>query len=305
MDHALTVYQQPNTVEVPMCTPAADMIAVRSWLRSKNSFHTKKAYAFDITVFYEQIGKPISEVTLPDLQDYADWIYSRYTSVDTRRRMLYAIKSLLTFANKQGYIPFNVGTALNPPKAKDTLAERILTTAQIQNIIYEAKRSGSHRNYVLLLLLYASGIRCEEACNLQWKDVKESENGGQITVFGKERETRAVLLHPKAWQELQDFRPKEAKSDDHVFASRQISEHAGVETYRLTEARVWQIVTGIAEKTGVKASPHFFRHAHATYTMGKVPPRVIQQTLGWKSPLVMMRYQHVMPSESSSLALDL
>lgn len=292
-------------IQVPANTPASDQVAVLTWLRSKTSPHTKKAYAFDIEVFYRQIGKSISQVTLPDLLDYADWIYGNYASVDTQRRMLYAIKSLLTFANKQGYIPFNVGTGLNPPKAKDTLAERILTPTQIQNIIYEAKRSNNQRNYVLLLLLYASGIRCEEACNLQWKDVKASGESGQITVFGKERETRAVLLHPKAWQELQAFKLDDAEPDDYVFSSRQLSPHAGIESYRLTEARVWQIVTGIAKNAGIKASPHFFRHAHATYTMGKVSPRVIQETLGWKSPLVMMRYQHVMPSESSSLALDL
>jgi integrase/recombinase XerD len=304
MSDALLPSQQ-RPIAGPTRTPAGDMTAVRSWLRSKNSPHTQKAYALDIAVFYEQIGKSISVVTLTDIQDYAEWIRGTYSSIETQRRMLYAVKSLLTFAHKQGYIPFNVGTGLTPPKGKDTLAERILSPAQIQHIIYEAKKAGSQRNYVLILLLYASGIRCEEVCNLQWKDVKAMGESGQITVFGKERETRAVLLHQKAWDALQTIQPENVQPDDYVFASRQMSPRDGRASYRLTEARVWQIVTGIAKKAGVKASPHFFRHAHATHTMGKVSQRIIQETLGWKSPMVMMRYQHVMPSESSSLVLDL
>jgi len=158
---------------------------------------------------------------------------------------------------------------------------------------------------VLILLLYASGIRCEELCNLQWKDCRENGESGQITVFGKERETRSVLLHKKAWIELQTIQPVNVQPDEYIFSSRQISVHDGVASRRLTEARVWQIVTGIAAKTGIHASPHFFRHAHATQAMGKISQPVIQKTLGWKSPLTMMRYQHVMPNESSSLALDL
>jgi len=299
------IIPSPSLTLLPVNTPGSDMTAVRSWLRSKNSPHTKKAYVQDITVFYQQVGKSIGEVTLPDLQDYDEWIRCAYSSVDTQRRMLYVIKSLLTFAQKQGYIPFNVGSGLTPPKAKDTLAERILTPAQIQHIIYEAKKSGSQRNYVLILLLYASGIRCEELCNLQWKDAREQGDTGQITVFGKERETRAVLLHQKAWKALQTIKPDQDNPEAYIFATRQLSYHNGVSSYRMTEARVWQIVSRIARVAGIKASPHFFRHAHATHTMGKASQRVIQETMGWKSPMVMMRYQHVMPSESSSFALDL
>jgi len=130
----ITPYQQRFT-DAPAAVPLADHTAVRSWLRSKNSPHTRKAYAQDIAMFYERIGKPIAEVTLPDLQDYVDLLWFEAFEVSTQRRMLYAIKSLLTFAQKQGYIPFNVGSALQPPKGKDTLAERILTATQVQNII--------------------------------------------------------------------------------------------------------------------------------------------------------------------------
>lgn len=301
-----------RSLKVPKEVLAADQLMVYTWLRSKRSPHTREAYEHDIVEFYRQVQKPLASVTLLDLQDYAEWLATvplpksdRLRETSTQRQMLYAVKSLLTFAQKQGYNPFNVGTALQPPQGKDTLAERILSVPQILNIIYEAKRSSSHRNYVMLLLLYASGIRCEELCNLQWRDCKENGESGQITVFGKERATRAVLLHPKAWQELQSIKPQPTDLEGYVFSSRQTTIRNGVPSRRLDESSVWKAVTKIAKRTGVYASPHFFRHAHATHTMGNVPQRVIQQTLGWKSPMTMMKYQHVLPGESSSLALKL
>ncbi len=304
METALITVQQSQTrIEVQVA--ALDTTVVTLWTRSKNSPHTRRAYLQDIAKFYELVGKPLQTVTLQDLLDYRDALAERFPKVATRRRLLYAVKSLLTFAQKQGYMVFNVGAGLQPPKGKDALAERILSPAQVQHIIYEAQRNGTQRDYVLLLLLYASGIRCEEVCNLQWKDVRENGETGQITVFGKERETRAVLLHPKAWQALQTILPDPMNPEQYVFTSRQTSFRRGLPSQRLTESRVWQIVSRTAERAGVKASPHYFRHAHATHTMGKVSQRIIQETLGWKSPLTMMRYQHVLPQESSSLVLDI
>ncbi len=255
MSNGLIPYQQRYT-NAPAIVPSIDHTAVQSWLRSKHSPHTRKAYGRDITEFYSRVGKSIAEVKLPDLQDYEDWLRIRHPDIATQRRMLYAVKSLLTFAQKQGYIKFNVGTGLEPPKGKK-------------------------------------------------KDCKPNGESGQITVFGKERETRAILLHQKAWKELQTIREVDAEPDDYVFSSRQTSIREALPSRRLSESRVWQIVTSIADKTGVHASPHFFRHAHATQAMKKTSQRIIQQTLGWKSPLTMMKYQHVMPEESSSLVLDL
>jgi integrase/recombinase XerD len=50
------------------------------------------------------------------------------------------------------------------------------------------------RNRVLLLLLYASGVRRGEVAGLRWQDLQATADGGQITVFGKGGKTRLVQL---------------------------------------------------------------------------------------------------------------
>src|SRR5437879_5311207 len=99
----LIPYQQRYT-DVPARVPSVDHTAIRSWLRSKNSPHTRKAYGRDIEDFYTWVGKSMSEVTLIDLQDYAEVLWRNHPEVATQRRMLYTVKSLFTFAQKQGYI---------------------------------------------------------------------------------------------------------------------------------------------------------------------------------------------------------
>jgi integrase/recombinase XerD len=184
---------------VPLETPEQDHTIVREWLRSKRSQHTQRAYGRDIAIFYERVPKPLHQVTLTDVQDYADWLASEHTEVSTVSRMLATVKSLLTFAKDTGYIPFNPGKALQLPQGKDKLAQRILSQAQVQRMLYVAEKSGNERNDMLLLLLYSSGIRCAEVCGFQWMDVQETSTGGQITVLGKRQKTRSIALHPTAY----------------------------------------------------------------------------------------------------------
>lgn len=290
--------------EVPESVPPEDWTMVREWLRSKRNHHTKRAYERNLETFYQFIAsKPLRYVTLTNLQDYADMLVKEHTESATQAQMLASIKSLFSFGQKMGYLQFNVGTAIQLPQGKDKLAERILESSQLHRMIYEAEKGKSKRDYVLLLVLYGSGIRCSELCSLQWKDVQLNRKGGQITVLGKRGKTRSIPLHTKVWETLQAYKPQGVQGTEYVFQSRQTTK----EVRRLTESRVWQIVSGIARSAGIDhASPHWLRHTHATRALeGHAPIKLLQETLGHTSLAVTGRYTHVRPEDSSSMYLDL
>lgn len=285
--------------------PHQDYTLIREWLRSKRSQHTQRAYVRHIGAFYVFVNnKPLASVTLTDLQDYADELKRLHADQPaTQAQTLAAIKSVLTFGQKTGYLQYNVGAALQLPQGKDKLAERILEPAQLHRMIYESERSGNTRNHLMLLLLYGSGIRCSELCALQWKDVQANRETGQITVLGKRNKTRSIPLHVKIWTVLQTYKPEDAKPEDYVFQSRQTTN--GVRY--LTQARVWQIISGIAKSAGIAGvSPHWLRHTHATDALQrKASIKLVQETLGHTTLAVTGRYTHVRPEESSSTYLDL
>lgn len=298
--------QRPE--EVPPVVPPQDWTLVREWLRSKRSLATRKVYTRNIAAFYAYCaGAPLDAITLTMLQDYEAELLHRYPEPATRAQMLAAVKSLMTFGMKTGKLAFNVGAALQLPQGKDKLAERILEPGQLHRMLYEAEKNASRRDYTIIMVLYGSGIRCSELCNLKWRDVQATHSGGQITVLGKRNKTRSIPLHPKAWEALQSYKPSTVSLDNLVFPSRQTTTRDGKQTQQLTTSRVWQIVSRIAKKAGLEhASPHWLRHTHATDAIrGHAPLKLLQETLGHANLAITGRYTHARPDDSSSMYLDL
>lgn len=304
-------------VSIPASTPFTDRLFVASWLQSKRSPHTQLNYRIAMEQFFawmqsddrDNKKRSITELILPDLQAYESYIKQLYPGREsTQAAKLSAVKSMWTFGHRQGVLKYNLPAAIPIPRGEDKLAERILTHSQVYALIDTARRMGVARDHVLIVLLYASAIRCEEACNLRWRDVQVSDHGnGQITVTGKRRKTRTILLHPTAWNLLQSLKSNDSLPDDHVFRSREI--HLAIDktpTRRLDESSVWRIVKKIAAKAGINASTHFFRHSHATHMMHKkVSYDVIMETMGQSDIRAFRRYLHAAPNESSSLHIDL
>jgi integrase/recombinase XerD len=178
----------------------SDETLLRLWLHGR-SIHTQRAYTRDATLLLDVTGKGLRELTLADLQAFADSIADY--ALSTQARMIASVKSLLSFAHETGYLVFNVGAAVRVPKKKDTLAERILSEPAVQRML---ALEPSPRNHLLLRLLYASGARCAELCGLLWRDMVERGEAGQMTVYGKGSKTRSILLSKATWEEVQAFR---------------------------------------------------------------------------------------------------
>jgi integrase/recombinase XerD len=274
---------------------AQDGKLVQLWLSIKTSGHTRRAYASEASRFLAFVNKPVSWVTLTDLQAWAGHLGQGILKPASQNRALTAIKSLLSFAQETGYLPFNVGAAVKLRLGRDGLVQRILEESAVAKLIDSAPEG---RDRVLLKLLYVSGVRVSEVCGLKWCDALARQEGGQITVFGKGGKTRTVLLKPKVWQQLLSIKG-EAKAVDPVFRSRK---GGGA----LDASQVRRIVYAAAKKAGLeqKVSPHWMRHAHASHALDRSAPiHLVQATLGHASVSTTGRYLHARPTESSSFYL--
>ena len=90
-----------------------------------------------------------------------------------------------------------------------------------------------------------------------------------------------------------------SKSFDYIFPSTRTNKN-------VTRQHVWNIVNAAAQRIGVKASPHWFRHSHATHSLDRgCPVHIVQNTLGHSSLATTTKYVHVRPTESSSKYLAL
>ena len=132
---------------------------VEIWLHGRSE-HTARAYRTDVERLRRGIRKPLAAISLADLQWFADALDGAPAS---RYRTLSAVKSLLAFGHRIGYLPFDVGRVLRLPAVRNRLAERILSEADLHRIL---SLEPNPRNRAILTLLYASGVRVSELCNL-------------------------------------------------------------------------------------------------------------------------------------------
>ena len=261
------------------------------WLHGKST-NTVDGYRRYATRFFTSVGnKPMQDITLMDFQL---WEMSLKSSDNSKRVAIGAIKSLFSFAKQLGVVSANLGVLVKSPKAKNRLAERILTQEEVHLLV---DSTTSKRDRTLVRLLYFAGLRVSELCDLKWRDLKARDDGGQITVFGKGDKTRTVLVGKGVWRDILSLKDN-AKKDDPVF----VSAKGG----HLSRSMVFHIVKNAAKRAGLEGnvSPHWLRHSHASHSLDRgAPIHLLQKTLGHSSVAITEMYLHARPTDSSGLYL--
>jgi integrase/recombinase XerD len=279
----------------------AQVKLIQMWLHGKAP-KSIKAYQLYVTDFLAFLGKPLLDVTLEDLYDYADHLLKLGLAPNSQKTRLYAVKSLISFAHTIGFLPFNVATAMKLKKTADRLNERLLATKEVQKIVWATEmatyryQGEKQRDLLILKLLYTAGLRVSELTQLTWGDLTERNTGGQLTVVGKGDKTRSVLLPVELWRELMEFRGSAADGSP-VFKSRKGGGH-------LDRSQINRIVEAAAKRSGVnkKVSPHWLRHAHATHALESgADIGLVQKTLGHDNVATTSRYLQARPDDSSAM----
>lgn len=300
---AIAIAEPSAAGQVIPAQASSDADLVSLWLGNFHSRHTVSAYAGDVARFQRftagarGVHKPLRNVTVRDLQDFTISL-SDLSDASTGRR-LSAVKSLISFGHRIGYLPFDVGAPIKLPPVKDTLAERILFEETVSRLFWHADQQSrrgwyAKRDAAMLRLLYDAGLRISEACGLCWRDLVERDDTGQITVFGKGGKTRMIILRAPMWARIQELRFR-AGPDDPVFRSRQ----GGA----LDRSQLHRIVKLACKRAKLpeNVSAHFLRHSHASHALDRgAPVHVVQNTLGHASLSTTTRYTHVRPGDSSS-----
>lgn len=271
-----------------------DEQVIALWLHGR-SVHTQKAYSSDIVRFLKFVNKQLRVITLGDLQSFADNLKEQDLKPASQNRILAAVKSLITFGFKIGYLKFDISKPLRVSKFRDELSERIMTEAEVQRII---GMENHPRNKLLLRVLYAGGIRVSSLCGLCWKDIQERDKGGQMTVYGKGGKTHTIIIPEPLWGDLISSR-KNADDEGPLFRSRKGG--------HIHPSQVWRIVKKAAVRAGIKkaVSPHWFRHAHASHALDRgAKISLVKETLAHSSIQTTGRYLHAKPDESSSTYLQ-
>lgn len=265
-------------------TTSTDDELVELWL-SGRPVTTCRAYRRDVGSFRSFIGKPLGEVGFEEL---ARFLANLGGAPATRARTLAAVKSLLGFAWRTGYLADNPGRLIRTPRIDDTLGQRLLDDEDVAAVVGETSPG---RDRTLVQLLYRSGIRISEAVRLRWSDIGRT----WIVVKGKGNKTRTVVLPGEFIAVVLGQRPAGARDSDPVFANK----YGAALSTRYARAIV---ARASAEALGKTISPHWLRHAHASAALSRgCPLHVLRDSLGHASIATTSRYLHARPNQGSAL----
>lgn len=259
------------------------------WLHGRSK-HTQRAYDADLVKFQKVIHKGFREVTLGDLQGFADKLFEASLTDTSIKRILSSVKSLFAFGHRLGYLVFDAGKALKIPACRESISERILSQEEVQQIISSVENK---RNRLIIKTLYYTGIRVSELVALKWKHLQHREQGGQMTILGKGGKNNVLLLPQELWFELMELRTT-LSDEGPVFRSKKGG--------HLNPSHVQRILKDIAFKAIEKgATPHWYRHSHASHALENgCPIHLVQKQLNHSSIATTGRYLHARPTESSS-----
>jgi len=175
---------------------------------------------------------------------------------------LRALRAFWSWLGRESFIEENPFTKLTIPKAPKKIIP-IFTEEQLRQLFaaIDITSPVGYRNYTIILILLDTGIRCSELTSLRLANVNLESR--LLKVWGKGSKERSVPIGAKVqkalWKYVACYRPEPAMPRyDHVFLTR--------DGHPLTKDRLEAIVGGYGKKagiTGVRVSPHTFRHTMA------------------------------------------
>ena len=269
--------------------------------RSKS---TASSYQLYLERFVEFSGDIlVSEIDLEKLRKYRIWLnryrnnQDRDLSITTQSYHLIALRRFLTYLSKREI------KSLEPSKIELPKTVR----AQVNFLYYDevqrlleaipSEKESDLRDRAIIELLFSSGLRVSELCNLNIDDINIKRR--EFTVRGKNKKDRPIFISSHAADKLQTYletRTDELKPLFISYSRRNLKPSTDGNHRRITPRSVQRLVDKYSKLAGITkhVTPHTMRHSFATdLLMNGADLRSVQAMLGHSNISTTQIYTHV------------
>lgn len=257
--------------------------------------HYKKDIDEFLSFLKEESIPALHEVDVQLARLFLTSLYRRKLSRRSVSRKISSLRSLFKFLQRENIVENNPFAQITLPKTKDTIPE-FLYRQEIERLftVNDLSTPLGQRNQALLEILYGTGIRVSECCNLQIEHI--DFDIGSMFIHGKGNKERYALFGEFASKALQayinDGRKKllEKSNEDTniVFLNARGKP--------LTDRGVRLILSNMVKDTAltIKVTPHKIRHTFATHLLNEgADLRTVQELLGHENLSSTQIYTHV------------
>ena len=270
--------------------------------------NTIEAYRRDLVDyggFLAEKGAKPSTADRTQVVDYLERLHAEGLSAASSARRLSAIRQFHRFLcadNIRGDDPTRIVAS---PKARRALP-KVLSIAEVDGLLTLAeaeaeipaspqKQAATQKLYVLLELLYATGMRVSELVGLKRSAVMR--DASFLTIVGKGNKERIVPVNDRARDAVKTYLGT-LPPGPFLFP-------AGGEDGHLSRQVFARDLKGLAARAGIGAdrvAPHVLRHAFASHLLaGGADLRVVQTLLGHADISTTQIYTHVLDEKLRTL----
>jgi integrase/recombinase XerD len=258
------------------------------------SANSLSAYLIDLQRFSCGIA-PLapSGAKAEDLGRYIESLYSAGLSPRSIARHMTTLRNFYSFLTREGEVKADPSEFLIAPKQWSNLP-KYLNREEIERLLAspdKTKPTGL-RDWAMLELLYATGLRVTELCRLELTNVEK--DSGILRVTGKGNKQRLVPFGEAAGDSvalyLANGRPGLLKGRASRFLF--VTARGGA----MTRQGFWKLLGGYGKKAGIfrDLTPHVMRHSFATHLVeGGADLRSVQIMLGHADISTTQVYTHV------------
>lgn len=259
------------------------------------SERTAHAYRRDLTEFQTATGaSDPSHITSRDIRGHLSSLLQKGLSRATVSRRLACLRSFFRFLVRQGKVTANPAEEIRPPKPEKRLPS-YLTVDQAAGLLnaQTVNTFQAVRNKAILEMLYSTGARVSELCNLDIDDLHLSLE--MLKLHGKGGKDRITPFGNKAKEAMVIYLAKRAELLSRLKLSQKavfINQRGGRLTPRSVQRSLKQRCLQAGLSNGI--TPHSLRHSMATHMLeGGADLRSIQEILGHASLATTQRYTHL------------
>ncbi len=297
--------KQPEFLEI-LSTFVGEYMPFTAGLSNNTVRLYKATFRLLLTFMFEANGVSAEKLTFQML-DYAtilaflNWLETeRNCSAATRNVRLAALSSFADYAqnrNADAAIVFLTAVRKIPAKKTSSNPRVFFTREEIAVLLRlpDTSTAIGKRDAVLLALMYASGTRAQEVCDLRVRDVLFDKDNVILTITGKGDKTRRIRIARFSSKMLRNYLiwlGIDRQLDKHIFSTR-THEHMTISCVEAIYKKY--LYTAKQQNPSMfrqsKYSPHSMRHTTAMHMLeAGVPMMAIKNFLGHASVTTTERY---------------
>lgn len=259
------------------------------------SSNTVLAYQKDLdefALFLKEHNLSYLSLTKEDVRTYLKLLDQEKFKNKSIARHLSALRSFNRYLEQKGVVENNVFEKIHNPKLNKPLPNT-LNYEETEKLLYFDKLDTSWdiECYLVLELLYSTGLRVSELSDIKIGDIYKSDR--RITVTGKGQKCRTVYYGEFAQDALDKYlsiRPSLLKKENHDYLL--VNQRGG----KLSRSSIFKMIEKKALSSGINhhLSPHTLRHTFATHLLANgADIKTVQELLGHENLGTTEIYTHL------------